>query len=111
MATIVTDVRKKDYGIQITVTVKDKNTGLARDISTASTKLFRFRRPDKTWFEVTASFTGTGVDGKLKYVTTSTDLDVSGEWKLQVWLTFPGALWHSTWASIRIGENIEDVAP
>lgn len=71
-----------DFGLEIRITVVD-STGTAVDISAATQTDFIFERPDRTTFTRTASFVTTGVDGQLRYVLVSGDLDVSGVWKIR----------------------------
>ena len=71
-----------DVGRVINATIRNPdNTPL--DISTATTKDFRVRKPDGTADTWATSFIDTGTDGRITYVTVLNDIDQTGEWLLE----------------------------
>lgn len=71
------------------VTVTDQD-GSAVDVSGASTKQIKLRKPSGTVLTKTASFTTDGSDGKIEYQTANTDLDVAGVWGIQAYVVGTG---------------------
>ena len=61
---------------------------VALDISTQTSIILCFKKPDESIVEQTAAFTaapcgtGDGTDGKASYITVGGDLDVAGTWRL-----------------------------
>lgn len=62
-------------------------------ISDAEQLKIIFRRPDQSVFIRDAVLATNGIDGKLKYTTTSTDLDVYGKWQWQPYIKKPTSEW------------------
>lgn len=88
------EIHKNDIGTIIEVTVQDDT--VAVDISTATAKEFIFVKPSGAKVTVTASFSTSGVDGKLRYTTVSGDFfDETGSWRLQVRVVLPTGAWRS----------------
>lgn len=82
-----------DVNTIIERTVKDQNGSIV-DLSSVTVKKFVLTKPDRTKVEWDAAFTTDGTDGKIRYVIDVGDLDLSGDWKLQVYLEFPvGIKW------------------
>ncbi|MGE3341495.1 MAG: hypothetical protein AB7J46_06400 [Candidatus Altimarinota bacterium] len=73
-----------DVGVVIRLTVQED--GSAKDISTATTKQIKIRKPSGEIVTLTGSFTTTGSDGKLEAETTSTDFDELGEYRAYAYL-------------------------
>ena len=71
-----------DYGITIQLTVKD-SSGVAIDISSASTKDIILVKPTGVSLTKSGSFVTDGTDGKLKYTTIAGDIDVVGQWRIR----------------------------
>ncbi len=78
---------KGNIGDEILITVK--RNGSAVNISTATVKKFKLRKPDGTVVERTAAFKTDGVDGKLTYTTIAGDIDQTGQWHVRVYLEMP----------------------
>lgn len=77
------EIHVGDTGTIIERTIKDE-TGTVVDLSVLGAVLqFHFQRPDKTDFAVTASLSGAGTDGKMRYVSTSSTWDQPGRWQAQ----------------------------
>lgn len=74
-----------DVGTIIRVTVTED--GSAVDLSTATGIQLRFRAPDGTVTNYTASFTTNGSDGVLQYALTADDIDQVGLWEVRPYFT------------------------
>ena len=100
----MSDLHKGDIGtaIQVTVTLEDGTT----DISAATTRTIKVRRPDGTTASWTASFDTDGTDGVLTYTTIAGDLPQAGAWSGQAYLVFPTGTWHSEPFDFTVGEVI-----
>ncbi len=99
-----TEVHVGDIGTKFLVTIKEN--GVALDISTASVKKIRFRRPDNTTLDKTAVFETDGTDGKIYYLSIAGDLSIKGTWSIQGFITMPSGSWNSKIASFMVNENI-----
>ncbi len=82
-------VRLNDIGTIFRSTIKE--SGVAVDISAATTLTMRFRKPSGTTVNQTAVFTIDGVNGQLEYVIVSGDLDEVGVWLRQPFVDLPGS--------------------
>lgn len=97
-------MRQGDYGGIIRITIKER--GAVKDISTATTKQFRFIRPDGVELPaVTAVFTNSGTDGKLQFTVTSGMLSKAGPWQVQVLLTYAAAYLQSKIGTFQVEKN------
>jgi hypothetical protein len=74
------------YGVSIQVTIRDGETFQPVDISTATIKNFIFTTSRGIEKTIAAQFGTDGSDGVLTYVTTPGVIDVSGSWKLSVYI-------------------------
>lgn len=83
-----------DVGTRFIATVVDE-TGAVVDVSTATVKIFRFRKPNGTVIDRAAGFLTNGLDGKLTYASIVGDLDLVGTWNFQVYVELPTGKWHS----------------
>lgn len=62
----------------------------ATDISAATVKRIYLKPPGEAAVAKTASFTGTGTDGKIRWTSTAAaDLDDTGDWQGQAYLEHP----------------------
>jgi hypothetical protein len=93
-----------DYGFAITIIMTEGGT--AKDISTASTKQFVFKKPDASTATKTAIFTTDGTNGSLYYTVETGFLNQIGAWQVQAVATFAAALWHSDVATFNVTENL-----
>lgn len=75
---------ESDYGGIIELTVTD--AGTAVDISSYTTRQFKFLTPSGTLKTKTATLKTDGTDGKLQYTLASGDIDAPGAWYVQVYL-------------------------
>jgi hypothetical protein len=98
------EIHVGDIGTVFLATVEDGTTAV--DVSTATVKNFVFGKPTGVSVTKAASFNTTGVDGKLKYTTLLGDLDVAGQWKLQVYLEMLTGKWHSDMYTFMVFDNL-----
>ena len=75
--------------VTLYTTVTDQ-AGNAVDVSGASTKQIKLRKPSGTVLTKTAEFTTDGTDGQIEYTTVNTDLDVTGLWGIQGYVVGTG---------------------
>lgn len=68
---------------------------------------FVFRKPDQSTITKTASFVTDGTDGKAKYITLSTDLDMPGTWHLQAFVNTTTGFWHSDITKFKVDANLK----
>lgn len=102
----VIEVHENDIGTVFEVTLKDNGTVV--NISGATvTKDIIFKKPDGTLVTQAASFTNTGTDGKLQYVSKSGDLTPTGKWELQAFIKIGGTdQWSSQKFEFQVHENL-----
>lgn len=93
-------------GIQIIAYVID-NLGNAIDISGASAMTLRFRKPDGTTMEKTASFLTNGMDGGVVYASEEDDFNQDGPWDVQAAFTVAGDKKTTRWGHFNVDPNIE----
>ena len=99
-----TEVHVGDLGTKFLVTIKEN--GVALNISTATVKKIRFRRPDGTTLDKTAVFETDGTDGKIYYLSIAGDLTIKGTWSIQGYITLTGGTWNSKIGSFMVNENL-----
>lgn len=98
------EIHQEDIGTAFTVTVQDGATVV--NISTATTRQFKFKKPSGIVVTKTAGFVTDGTDGQLRYVTAADDLDEAGSWDLQVYLVITGWTGHSDVGNFRVYPNL-----
>lgn len=96
--------RVGDIGSEINVTVTE--LGKAVNISSATTLLYKLKKPSGAVIERTPSFLNTGTDGKLQYLTISGDLDEDGPWIGQAFVVLSNGQWHTEMFSFPVGANL-----
>lgn len=102
----IDEIRKDDVGTVFERQIKDNATIV--DISGATSMQIIFQKPDDGVFvPKTAAFSSDGVDGKLRYVTIASDLDVIGVWQWQAKVTIPGGTWKTDILDFQVHENLE----
>lgn len=82
-----------DVGTRFEITIT--NFGIAYDISAATLITLRLEKPDGTTINKTAVFESDGTNGVVLYTLEAGVIDTDGEWKYQVYLTFPTGGWWS----------------
>ena len=106
MVTVPAEIHALDIGTIFEETLTDEN-GAAVDISSAATvKNFFFQKPDASVVTKTASFSGTGVDGKMRYTTVANDLDQAGSWKVQGYVELSSGKWRSSIKTFLVHSNL-----
>ena len=82
------EIHVDDVGTLFKVTIADCPSSL--DISSATTKTLKFKKPSGTVLSKPGTFFTDGSDGILTYTSVSGDLDECGRWELQaLWLGKP----------------------
>lgn len=92
-------------GVQLVVTVLDAN-GQPLNISGATSLKIGLQAPDGTQALVTASYVTNGIDGKLYYVTTASDITEAGLWYVQAQFTIGGAVLTTAWGQFEANANL-----
>jgi hypothetical protein len=87
-------IRINDEGTTIRGTIYDE-TDTVVDISTATVKQFRLRKPDKTFVSKTATFSAGGTDGRIQYTLVAGDIDQAGRWEIEAYVEMPSGKWYS----------------
>jgi hypothetical protein len=80
-------------GHEFRILITENN--VAKDISAATTKTIKIKRPDGTVLTVSADFLTTGADGYIRYLSLITDLNTSGTYYIQAYLELPTWQGHS----------------
>lgn len=99
------EIHKGDIGTQFQVTIKDGSAAV--DISSATTKLLKFKKPSGTVLEKPALFYTDGSDGILKYDIVSGDLSEVGTWFLQGFVVFDSGTFNSDITKFKVHKNLE----
>jgi hypothetical protein len=104
-------MQKGDTGVVIQITVYEDDGTTPWDLSGATvTKQLILGPPSGSPKVFDAVFVTDGTDGKLKYLTTSEDIDIAGTWQVQAyWVDTGGAgdERRSTVTNFQVEENIE----
>lgn len=99
------EIHIADIGTIFEVTLLDDVTPV--DVSSASVMKIIFEKPDKTIVENVAVFKTDGVDGKIQYtVSSSSELDQKGNWKIQANVLMPVGHWSSDIDKFKVHENL-----
>jgi hypothetical protein len=86
--------RLNDIGTAIQATVLD--CGQPLDVSTATVKQIRWKKPSGLFEVRTAVVVTDGTDGRIRYVTVTGDLDEVGAWEYQAYLEIAGRKFHTS---------------
>ena len=76
------------------------------DISAAQVLQATFRKPDGTTVTKSGTLSTDGQDGKMRYVTVTSDLDMGGQWSTQGFVRLPTGEWHSDVAVFDVYRNL-----
>jgi len=93
-----------DQGTALRCTILDCDTPV--NVSGAVTLDIILKRPDGALLTKAASLVTDGTDGKIEYITASSDLSMAGLWKLQCVVGFESYQWKSSVSSFRVFENL-----
>jgi len=105
-STTIEQIHYGDIGTPLRVTLKSSQTDVAIDISDATTLQIILQKPDGTILTKDASFVTDGTDGQLQYVIQNGDLNMVGDWQLQVYYVNSSGSWKSNMAKFRVWENL-----
>lgn len=94
-----------DIGTIFEVTVTDRD-GAAINLATATTLSIIFAKPDGTTETKTATLSGDGTDGKMRYSSVSGDLDTPGVWQLQGYVVDGSYTNYSDSATFQVRANL-----
>lgn len=103
------EIHKYDIGTKFLRTMYDEQGSIV-DISSASTKIMRFKKPNGVVVEKDTIFETDGTDGQLYYTTILNDLDQAGQWYLQVFVVLYNGQWYSDVSSFIVHDNLFMVA-
>ena len=88
-----TDIRLNDIGTVLRFTIVEDDIPV--DISSATSQVVRFKKPDDSVISRTTLFYTSGVDGIVQYTTVNGDMDITGIWKVMFHVTTPQGSWKS----------------
>lgn len=89
-------VYKNDIGTIFEATITDQS-GVAINISSATTITFKFKTPDGSLLSRAGTLHESGTTGKCCYTTVADDLNQTGEWFLQVYIAIgPTTTFHTS---------------
>lgn len=88
-------MKKNDIGTIIRYTIKNTQ-GVLVDLSTASVKQIRLRKPSGGLLLKTATFTTDGTNGQIEYAAMAGDLDEVGWWTGEGFVSLPSGSWTSS---------------
>jgi len=90
-----------ETGYVLEVRVMQQGGGGADNISAATDLQIQFEAPNGREVQRTAAFTSDGSDGKIRYTTTSADINGIGVWKIRGHYHSAGSLRHTEWGTFR----------
>lgn len=99
------EVHVGDIGTEFEATIRDETQDIV-DISSASVKQMRFKKPDGTVVTKVATLRTDGSDGKMKYASEVDDLDVAGGWQVQGYVEIGSGKWSSDVHRFRVYANL-----
>ena len=102
---VVEEIHIADVGTIFEVTLLDGEVIVP--IGTATLMEIIFVKPDKTRVVNTAVLTTDGSDGKMQYVIAAdTELDATGNWKIQGRVTLPSGTWSTDIEKFKVYGNL-----
>lgn len=93
-----------DIGSVIRLTIRT-DAGVIENISAASPRTIKLRKPDGTVLSKAGIMPGSGTDGILAYTTLAGDIDQPGIWTAQAYLVIGGWSGHSTPRTFEVIEH------
>lgn len=91
-------------GLVMTLTIEED--GAVVNISSATAKTIKIRKPGGAVLTKNAAFTTNGSDGKLTYTTLADDIDKVGEYKVQAYVEMTGFTGHSSIVTFEAKKNL-----
>lgn len=98
------EIHLNDVGTVFELTATDG--GVVVNLSTASVKQIIFAKPSGATLTQNASFVTDGTDGKVKYTTVAGDLDMLGNWQVQLYVELATGKWKSNIQRFRVYGNL-----
>ena len=86
----MSNIHKNDIGTVFKCRIIDDESENAINISAATVKKIRFRKPTGIVLDKVAAFTTDGSDGYIEYATIDGDLDIVGTWEYQGYIVDSG---------------------
>lgn len=99
------EVHIGDIGTSFLATIKNEND-VVEDISSASSLVMKFVKPDGEELTVNATFYTDGTDGKMVYQSVSGDLDQTGLWQMQGTVVIDSGTFHTSIHKFDVVENL-----
>ena len=100
----MTDLQVADVGVVIELEITDGTDPI--DVSAATTIEIIIKRSGSASITKTATFTTTGVDGKIRFTTVATDFAQVGEYGVQAHIVLGAQDWRTTVAALDVAENL-----
>lgn len=98
------EIRVGDFNTSLVVTIKDGDSIV--DISTATAKYLKLKKPDGVVLQKNTTFLTDGTDGKMQYITVSGDITICGTWKMQGNIELGGGKFGSDIISFKVYRNL-----
>lgn len=99
------EIHVNDIGTEFEATVKDETNTIV-NLALASLMQMKFKKPNGTVVTKTATWSSTGVDGRMKYVTVANDLDTAGAWQVQGYVESISGKWSTDVYRFRVYANV-----
>lgn len=96
-----------DIGTQFRFTIKEESVAVDLQDLSPTTKTLKFKKPDGTTVEKTASFYTDGSDGIITYTSESGFLDIAGTWRVQGFLDFGATEFNTDIQKFKVHRNLE----
>jgi len=100
------EIHLNDVGTVFKVRIIDDSTNAALDVSDATTKQIKFKKPDGTVVAQTAVFTTDGSDGYIQYTTVANDLNALSQWHIQGFVSSATYENHSEISTFDVNNNL-----
>lgn len=95
---------KGDEGTTLLVTVTED--GVAKDISSATTKVVKFQKPVGAAVQKDLTYVTDGTDGQAKYIFEAGLIDEVGKWVGQIYLELSAGKWHTATFEFTVSQVI-----
>jgi len=93
-----------DVNVGFTLTIQEDC--VASDVSSATSKVVRFKSPTGGSVDRIATFVTDGTDGLIYYASTASDFTEAGTWKIQAIITVGSSIYNSSVESFKVMCNI-----
>lgn len=88
------------------IKVRIFSEGQVLDISEATSMMLYLKKPSGTVLNKTPVFITDGSDGWMQYVTVAGDIDETGEWGVQAWVSLPDGAWYTDVQTVYVFTNL-----